>query len=49
MGKVKKKNEFENPWSEFLGFNCGTPIMFIPYSHLFDSWFNVSFFEIFCG
>ncbi len=48
-GISKKKGEFGNPWSESLGFKCGTPIMLTPYSHLFDSLFNASFFEIFCG
>ncbi len=25
--KNEKKGEFGNPWSESLGFKCGTPIM----------------------
>ncbi len=28
--KKRKKDEFESPWSESLGFKCGTPIMLEP-------------------
>ncbi len=48
-GKNEEKGEFGNPCNESLGFKSGTPIVLIPYSHLFDSLFNASFFEIFCG
>jgi hypothetical protein len=48
-GKSEEKGEFGNLWSESLRFKCGTTIMLIPYSHLFDSLFNASFLKIFCG
>jgi hypothetical protein len=28
--KSEKKNECGNPWNEYFGFKCGTPIMFGP-------------------
>jgi hypothetical protein len=31
-GKCEEKGEFGNPWSESLGFKCGTPIMLRPRS-----------------
>jgi hypothetical protein len=30
MSLKRKKCEFESPWSESLGFKCGTPIMLKP-------------------
>ncbi len=46
-GKNEKKSEFGSPWNEFLGFKCGTSIMFgPPYLVVISSaqieWFNLS-------
>jgi hypothetical protein len=30
MGKSEEKGEFESPWSGFLGFKGGTPIILGP-------------------
>jgi hypothetical protein len=46
-GKNEKKSEFGSPWNEFLGFKCGTSIMFGPpylvvISNAQIEWFNLS-------